>query len=378
LFNAEGQPNQIWIDGIKQAESLSPGNIQTDPENRLIFFGRSDSIQKETSYFIGRLDEVNIFNCALDSLHIQYLYQTGSVFNYRYIWDTGDTASVIAVSPKVMTTYYATVTDGVNACTDSVKVDVNPEIELTLEQLDIGCPGEDKAKMLAHVEGGTSAYLIEWDEKIKYLQGDTLALGLTDSLDYTISVTDARNCRIDETFQVDAKPAPSVSFEFLPEEVYYQNPVVSFTSSTENAANWSWNFGDGNLSSLENPEHVFEKVETYHVVLTVTAENGCIDSTSQDIDIQEVELTIPNVFTPNGDGINDTFVIKELDKYISNRLVVFNRWGSSVFEQNDYISGDWDGGNLADGTYYYVLKCKGYFSDDEFRGTVNILTGGLK
>jgi gliding motility-associated-like protein len=377
VFNTAGAANEIWIDGAKQGSSANTGQI-VSAENRFLYFGRTQSLENSTSYFIGRIDEVSVYNCILDSLQLHNLIQSGSIFNYTYYWDTGDTASVITVSPETSSSYYATVTDGLYACTDSVHVDVNPEIKITLDQIDKGCPGEAKAKVLAKVSGGTAPYILEWDKGIKFLQGDTLALGLVDSVSYSIAATDSLACRVEETFEVEALPAPDVKFSYTPEEVYYQNPVVTFVSETDKASGWSWNFGDGDKSSLESPEHVFTKVETYHVVLTVTAENGCLDSLAQEIDIKEVELVIPNVFTPNGDGVNDTFVVSELDKYISNSLVVFNRWGQKVFEANDYMSGDWDGGNLSDGTYFFILKCKGYFEVEIYKGTINIFTGGFR
>lgn len=377
VFNTAGSPNEIWIDGVKQGSSINIGQI-ISAENYFLYFGKTQNLETSTSYFIGRIDEVNVFNCILDSLQLSNLIASGSVFNYTYYWDTGDTASVITVSPETARSYYATVTDGLFACTDSIRVDVNPAIKITLEQIDMGCPGEAKAKVLAKVSGGTAPYTLEWDQSIKFLQGDTLALGLVDSISYSIAATDSLACRVEETFEVEALPAPDVKFSYTPEEVYYQNPVVTFLSETDEASGWSWNFGDGDKSSLESPEHVFTKVETYHVVLTVTAENGCIDSLAQEVDVKEVELVIPNVFTPNGDGVNDTFVVSELDKYISNSLVVFNRWGQKVFDANNYVSGDWDGGNLSDGTYFFILKCKGYFEVETYKGTINIFTGGFK
>jgi len=376
VFDGAGYPNEIWIDGILQGSLIT--SVSITPGERFIYFGRTQSLQTNTSFFIGKIDEVNIFSCVLDPSQLQNLMYSGSVFNYRYQWDTGDSASVMTVAPQKSKTYTATVSDGFNTCQDSLRVTVNPEIKLDLEQLDKGCPGEAKAKMLARATGGTAPYTYEWDPGIAFLQGDTLALGLVDSVLYAITVTDSLSCRHDETFEVEALPPPKVSFSYEPEEIYYQNPVVQFSSETEKAVNWSWNFGDGELSSLEGPSHVFTKVDTYHVVLTVTAENGCVDSLAQEINVQEVELVIPNIFTPNGDAINDTFIVTDLDKYISNSLVVFNRWGRTVYEANNYSSGEWDGGNLSDGTYYFILKCKGYFATEIFKGTINIFTGGFK
>ena len=72
-----------------------------------------------------------------------------------------------------------------------------------------------------------------------------------------------------------------------------------------------------------------------------------------------------NVFTPNGDGIGDTWVIKNLDMYPNAVVNIFNRYGSLVFHSvGDYIpwDGTIDGENLPSGTYYYVIDPKNKLS----------------
>src|SRR5690606_30652868 len=74
-------------------------------------------------------------------------------------------------------------------------------------------------------------------------------------------------------------------------------------------------------------------------------------------------LVIPDAFSPNGDGVNDTYVIHNLESYPDNSFQVFNRWGNKVLDRSPYTS-DWDGTNqfgsvfgeqLPESTYYYVL-----------------------
>lgn len=68
-------------------------------------------------------------------------------------------------------------------------------------------------------------------------------------------------------------------------------------------------------------------------------------------------LNIPNVFTPNGDGFNDTFVIEDLNKYPENEILIFNRWGNTIFHEKNYHN-EWTGTGLSEGTYFYILKVK--------------------
>jgi gliding motility-associated-like protein len=68
-------------------------------------------------------------------------------------------------------------------------------------------------------------------------------------------------------------------------------------------------------------------------------------------------LTVPNLFTPNGDGINDVFEIRGLDKFAQNELVIVNRWGNEVYRQANYQN-RWTGEGLNEGTYYYILRVR--------------------
>lgn len=69
------------------------------------------------------------------------------------------------------------------------------------------------------------------------------------------------------------------------------------------------------------------------------------------------QFTFYNGISPNGDGKNDTWIVEGLDLFSDNELTVYNRWGDEVFKQKNYSSTNaWDGGNLNQGTYFYVLK----------------------
>ena len=98
---------------------------------------------------------------------------------------------------------------------------------------------------------------------------------------------------------------------------------------------------------------------TYY--LTVTSNDGCgVSYDSVKIHVFK-KVIIPNAFSPNNDGINDTWNIKALNTYNDYDLTVFNRYGRTVFATKDY-SKQWDGsfnGNpLPVGTYYYLLDLK--------------------
>jgi gliding motility-associated-like protein len=68
-----------------------------------------------------------------------------------------------------------------------------------------------------------------------------------------------------------------------------------------------------------------------------------------------------NAFSPNGDGINDFFYIKDIDKIRGNQVYVFNRWGNVVFSAKNYDNSlvKWDGGGLPEGTYFFIITVDG-------------------
>jgi len=93
-----------------------------------------------------------------------------------------------------------------------------------------------------------------------------------------------------------------------------------------------------------------------------------------DTDENEVKaFFIPNVITPNNDGLNDRFEIKGLNKFISNKITIFNRWGDTLLEKDNY-GNDWQGEGLVAGTYFYTLEVVDEDgSDQTFKGWIQII-----
>jgi gliding motility-associated-like protein len=115
----------------------------------------------------------------------------------------------------------------------------------------------------------------------------------------------------------------------------------------------------------------FQSPGTYEVALTVTDVSGNSSTCTATVTVGSDEPTepfvIPSGFSPNGDGIGDTWVIRGLDADAQVGVVIFNRWGDEVYSSADYHN-DWDGhctkgvgptGALPDGTYFYVVELNG-------------------
>ncbi len=88
-------------------------------------------------------------------------------------------------------------------------------------------------------------------------------------------------------------------------------------------------------------------------------------------------LAVPNVFTPNGDGLNDTFTIPGLSAYAQNDITIINRWGNEVYTKKNY-NNDWTGDNLVEGTYFYVLRAQSSSGNWEVhKGYITLLRSHL-
>lgn len=86
----------------------------------------------------------------------------------------------------------------------------------------------------------------------------------------------------------------------------------------------------------------------------------------------DTQISIPNLFTPNGDGLNDLFVIRGLQQYDQRELIIINRWGNQVYSNKNY-NNDWDGGSLSEGTYYYILTVRKQGATSTFKGAIAIV-----
>lgn len=111
---------------------------------------------------------------------------------------------------------------------------------------------------------------------------------------------------------------------------------------------------EGEVDDRADPFTTLTIMEESRYVLSV--ENGPC-STSDTINVFIIDqLMIPNAFSPNGDGVNDVWLINGIEAYPMSQLKVFNRWGNVVYEEFGGIDQFWDGGEYPTGTYYYVLN----------------------
>ncbi|HTB07294.1 MAG TPA: gliding motility-associated C-terminal domain-containing protein [Bacteroidia bacterium] len=103
---------------------------------------------------------------------------------------------------------------------------------------------------------------------------------------------------------------------------------------------------------------------TYYVAITNS--EGCEKTDSVTLLVIDINVSVPNVVTPNGDGKNDVFYIKGLEYHPDSQLKIFDRWGVVTYQSSNYQN-NWNGSTCSDGVYYYTLdlangkKLDGFF-----------------
>jgi gliding motility-associated-like protein len=199
---------------------------------------------------------------------------------------------------------------------------------------------------------------------------------------YKLEVTDSFLCASSSEFPYTSI---HVKADFTADPAEGEAPlVVSFTDKSVRGSTYLWEFGDDSTSDLQVPlPHTYYRPGEYKVKLTVESDLHCIDSmVFEKIVVDPSDLGIPNVFTPDGDGINDYFVTQ--DKSLRSLSVeIFSRSGILVYSfrgEGQKLSEwqGWDGSvnessrKATPGVYYYIIRARGWddklYDGKEYRG----------
>ena len=118
----------------------------------------------------------------------------------------------------------------------------------------------------------------------------------------------------------------------------------------------------------------------FNTCLRLSNDQGCVSEGCAPVFVEPC-VWVPNSFSPNGDGINESFQIPGIEAYPENTVVIFNRWGNKVFDAAGYDNNTvvWDGtsskaviGNsVPAGTYFYVIELDA--STDAFKGSIQVV-----
>lgn len=268
-------------------------------------------------------------------------------------------------SPMVPTTYIVAASEGQCTMWDSVRIYVHPEVRAAFSFTQPEGCGAHSVQFLNLSSGGllyhwdfgdssaTSNEILvhhEYDRPgifypILYVRG---AGGCADTL------TSATPIRIYPEYRSEVVLHPVV-----PLELTLPDARVSVQENSPATEKRIWDFGDGTIGTPGQAQHTYDLPGTYHITLNSWDSLGCLFTwKSPPIVVKSPELFVPNVFTPNGDGIQDFFRV-EYSGHELYLLQIYDRWGVKQFEtrnQNQFWDGlDMNGQPVPEGVYFWHI-----------------------
>jgi gliding motility-associated-like protein len=318
-----------------------------------------------------RADVSNPLDCVDANTGVINLVATGGTPPLLFSWSNGATTEDLKNLPP--DNYTVTVTDA-NGCKKSQtwKITRFDQLTPTIEVLtDFNCATKYVHQtFVGHVKGGIPPYQLSWS--------DGVVTGINNEIMNTVnngliifSVTDSFGCTANFPYNVK-KPVlgeGNFSTSSYGNDVYglysIYDPVEFKNLATGDFTKISWDFGDGNFSNEENPKHIYTREGTYTIKQTVTYPFGCQYSYTSKLVVEKgYSLMMPNAFTPNEDGINDSFAPEFLG-LIEVTLDVYDTWGSLVYTETGENIRGWNGKiknlDAENGNYHFKLTAKTFY-----------------
>ena len=331
---------------------------------------------------------------------LSYIYNYKWFFNNVEIPDSTRKYLVVRNITASDTGFYKCVVSDSTRSATSNSIDLQMRGELHVDTLyrynALGCPTDSNGQMKILVSGGHLPYTYVWSGG-SFHQLDTLGVGFPKGT-YTITVTDSDTTHcVTREFTIDVLKLHKITFHMTPPDtVYLSNPEITVTipdTAVKHLENWNWDFDDKTpkIPNVNPCQHNYAKAFEYHVQLNFTDNVGgqLCDSTIIDtMTVKTIHLFVHNVITPGTGDDNGSLNIREINPsdgkprgsnldlseiFLSNQLIIFNRQGMKVYDKTNYASGEWNGGNLSAGVYYYILRCHGENGDDVYRGAITII-----
>ena len=369
-----------WTDDSSAGQvrnNLSPGLYSV-----LITDGSGCEIQED--FVIIEPKEISIAGVITDAIDCDNpesgsidLQVSGGNLPYTFLWSNGATTE--DVSNLLANNYSVKITDS-KGCTAEKEFSINRQEDLEISlQSDFFAICETKEvyqKNIVTVLGGVAPYTIEWSNGL-VSGGNNEIMDTKIEGSYQVTVTDFLGCSESLVFDVTTPVIGSPEFEY--DSFYLQtyealavNDPITFTNlSTEEYTNVSWDFGDGNTSTEENPVHTYSRRGEYDVTLTVEFILGCSYSITKTIYVGDpYEIVIPNAFTPNNDNFNDVFRPIYYG-FKSINIGIYDTWGTLIYSEETTANemtgwnGRIKGMEAENGNYFYQVTGTTH-TDEEF------------
>jgi len=281
----------------------------------------------------------------------------GGTGPYTYSWNTTPVQTGPDATELSAGTYTVTVTDA-NGCiaTGDVTIAEPDPLSVTIIKNDVLCNGDENGSATVNVQGGTGPYIYSWN---------TIPVQTTPTINglapgaYSVTVTDANGCTATVTVDIIEPAVLTVTATVVDAMCPDTNEGEIELNIIGGIQPYTISWSDHGGFTTQTRTDLYPG--TYSVV--VSDANGCRASTSVDVGYTGSYgcLIIPDIITPNGDGHNDEWIIRNIDMYPEAEVFIYSRWGRLVYRTKNISENPWNGqyrGSedlMPTDSYHYIL-----------------------
>ena len=360
--------------------------IPTYENNGVVCIGNAQT------FSISVLSEIEITGTTVDALDCNdpnsgniNITVTGGSGVYDFLWSNGAiTEDLNNIGPG---DYSVTVTDSEGCAAFSESFNVFRQEDLTV-QLDTEIVPFCENNLVTQenritISGGLGPYTVNWSGGSVSINDNTFMTAYQNGL-YNVLVTDQYGCQVSTDILIDFDELGQASFDYdsngnIDCGLSIYNELSFFNTSSGDYTNVIWDFGDGSaLVSGDIVNHQYLNSGAYTVTQTVEYNYGCVETNTVEVEVTDgYDIVLPNAFSPNGDGMNDT--IRPVYACVNNiEMSIYDTFGSLIYYENNLELNGWNGtldGKLAEnGNYLIVVKGTTIYNEEiNLRGVFVLL-----
>jgi gliding motility-associated-like protein len=276
----------------------------------------------------------------------------------------------VAYSNKLITGYYKLKVSLLGKeANDSIFVNVSKGFNINVITEQPICYGDNGGSVKLNALSKQEFTFVLGNQQIKGTEAQFSALKAGD---YQIKAIDIVGC--EKVFNISIKNPAPINLQVSKDQVITLNNYAQLQASGADAYRWEPSEG---LDNPMSPNPIAKPSQTTTYKVTGTTNNGCSVTKEVTVYVSSEEVVFAKVLSPNNDGVNDMWTIKNLEKYPNNYLAVYDVYGGIVYESTNYQN-NWDGTNsrgfLPDGAYFFTLKVNDLAGGEGkiFSGTINL------
>ncbi|MDG2173007.1 MAG: gliding motility-associated C-terminal domain-containing protein, partial [Flavobacteriaceae bacterium] len=286
---------------------------------------------------------------------------------YSFLWSNGAETEDLANIPAGDYSVEITDTEGCLAQSETFIIWRQDDIVVDLETtIDPNCIGNFVSQINdITVSGGVPPYSINWSSGSVSIDDNTVMTAYENGT-YTVLVTDSFGCQVETEIITDFDELGDASFDLSSSGqidcgISIFNELLFTNTSSGDYISVTWDFGDGSpLVTGDSVLYTYSHPGSYTITQTVEYSYGCIEVFTDEIDVTDgYDIVLPNAFSPNGDGMNDT--IRPVYSCVNSiEMFIYDTFGSLIYYENNADLTGWNGileGREAEnGNYLMVVK----------------------